>query len=223
MLAKVINDNIQLALEKGDDARKTIQRENYDDGIAKLEYQLSRLGETKEKAKGMIAEAKKWEKTVTENQKAIERLHSQVYDMNNKIEELKKDNDYLKCEVNELMTMKSNLETWQSASDFEYDLATHIYPPGTKVTFGPIFPNLMLWLFENQNTPEGEKATKRWNELQKKAKVQWTDKHENVLYNMLKGKMAITHQKVDFDANWRNDYIKYRGEILQIKKFINSD
>ena len=107
--------------------------------------------------------------------------------------------------------------TWQSASDFVNDLATYIYPPDTKVTFGPMFTNLMLWLQQYQNTPEGEVANRKWNALQRKANFEWTDDHKNVLEKML------TCKRIDFDVSFSNEDIRRRGEILMIHEFIKSN
>ena len=41
-------------------------------------------------------------------------------------------------------SLERNWTTWQSASDFVNDLVTYIYSLETKVTFGPMFTNLML-------------------------------------------------------------------------------
>ena len=92
----------------------------------------------------------------------------------------------------ELLEMKSDLHTGQTAYNFEYDLACYIYPPGMFSTYDRrIFSNLMKWLRENQDTPEGKEPNKRWNGLVKQ--FGWTDDHEPIFLKMVKCRKYAAH------------------------------
>ena len=75
----------------------------------------------------------------------------------------------------------------------------------------------MLWLQQNQNTPEGQVANGKWNALQRKANFELADDHKNVLEKML------TCKRIDFDVSFSNEDIRRRGEILMIHEFIKSN
>ncbi|CAB3981170.1 Hypothetical predicted protein [Paramuricea clavata] len=211
--ARIVHEGIALAEYTGGNAKKEIQQTNYGKAKSTLDSQLAGLGETKKKAGEMIDGARKFEETVNENRKSIAALEDAV-----KIMTDQKNDDRRK--MDELETKYRNMETSQSARDFEEDLATYIYPRDTPVIHGPTFANLMLWLNTNMNTPEGEEANKKWKAL--KDRFGWTDRHENVLYKMLKCKMIFKQQKIDFDATFSNEEKECRDKILQIHIYIKS-
>ena len=198
-----VREGITLAKQTGEEAIKSMYRKNYKGALSTTEAQQSGLKKTEEKAYNMVETAKKYDNTLSEHKRKFDRLEPVVNKMVDQIDRLEKRNDNL----------ERSWTTWQSASDFVNDLATYIYPPGTKVTFGPIFTNLMLWL---QNTSEGEEANGKWKALQRKANFQWTDDHTNLLDKMLRCK------KIDFDASFSHEDIKRRGEILMMNQFIKS-
>ena len=82
------------------------------DFIALSENQLSGVEKTEEKADIMVQAA---------------RNSAEIFDL---IQGLEKRIDDL----------ERSWTTWQSGSDFVNDLGTYIYPPDTKVSFGPILP-----------------------------------------------------------------------------------
>ena len=104
----------------------------------------------------------------------------------------------LQPKVDELMKKNGNLEIARITNNFGYGLAGHIYPPRTKVMFGPIFANLMLWLDESKDTPEGREGNRKWREL--KTEFIWLDEHEKVFYKMFTFSKTVDHQKVDFQS-----------------------
>ena len=205
-IAVSVREGITFAKKTGEKATKSMHRKNYEGALSAMEAQQSGLKKTEEKAYSMVEIATECENNLAENRKKLNRLEPVVYKMVDEIETLKKRNNNL----------ERNWITWQSASDFVTVLVTYIYPPDTKVTFGPMFTNLMLWLRQNHNTPEGEVANEKWKALQRKAEFQWTDDHTNLLDRMLRCK------KIDFDASFSEEDVKRRGEILMMNQFIKS-
>ena len=203
-LATSVHEGIILARQTGENATKSMHRKNYEGALNTMENQQSGLKKTEETADRMVVAAKKCDETLGENQKTFDRWETAIKKMDEKIEGLMKKNDDL----------ERNWTTWQTASDFVDDLATYIYPPDTKVTFGPKFTKLMLWLQQNQNTSEGEEANKKWNDLQRKAKFQWTDDHKNLLETMLRCK------NIGCNVSFNNEDIRRREEILRMNQFL---
>ena len=201
-----IRNGIKLGIETGEKAYKSIQGGKHGEGINWLDRQLDNLGQTETKANVMIDEAKEFEQRM-----------SSLNELCIRMDNLEVNNIHLKNEVEELVYWKRHVETSQTAIDFENDLAAYIYPPSTSITFGPIFHNLMLWLDQNQNTPEGQEANNKWIALQVETGIQWTDAHEMVLFKMYKCKMAITHQEI---VTFSNDDETRRKEILVMNEFI---
>ena len=138
----------------------------------------------KKMAKEMEDELDKSEKIWDENLKRLDRLEKIVWNLQPKVDELMKKN--------------GNLEIARITNNFGYGLAAHIYPPRTKVMFGPIFANLMLWLDESKDTPEGREGNRKWREL--KTEFIWLDEHEKVFYKMFTFSKTVDHQKVDFQS-----------------------
>ncbi len=212
-IAREVHAGVASGMNTGENVRKTMQRKNFRGAEESLQGHLRDLGETEKKAEKMKDEAKKCENIMYDNQKRIDRLEAAIYKMQERMDRLEKKNDYLEHNMEK---MKSNLETWQTAHDFENLLATHIYPRGSPVTFGPIFANLMIWLDENKNTPEGQEASTKWNQF----KVNWSDKHEKVLYKMLKCRMVIEHSEVDFKSNFSDEDNRYLDEIREMSELL---
>ena len=116
----------------------------------------------------------------------MEEMRIQLNHMQNKLELTQSQ------QSTELMKMKSDLHTGQTAYNFEYDLACYIYPPGKFSTYDRrIFSNLMKWLRENRDTHEGEEANKRWNDLVDE--FGWTDQHKPVFFKMLEYRKDAAH------------------------------
>ena len=136
---------------------------------AQVEDLKGELKITQKKAHKMITVVQERDADITHR---FTRLESCMGEMQNKL-------DLTQSQLTELMKMKSDLHTGQTAYSFEYDLAYYIYPPGKFSTYDRrIFSNLMKWLRENGDTPEGEEANKRWNDLVDE--FGWTNKHEPV-------------------------------------------
>ena len=205
-LATEIHGDIQTAKIAAESAIKSVQVGNHGKAESALKGQLAFLGKTEEKAGEMINESKKMMNEAGKIWAEINKMKNEITDLNGK--------------VDDLMVTKRNMETWNSASDFEYDLAKYIYPQGVPVTFGSIFANVMLWLDQKKNTPEGQEASNKWGALTEM--FGWDDKHENVLYKMLKCKMVFRHQKIDFEANLSDEDKECREKILQMHSFIKS-
>ena len=175
-----------------------------------LATQLAGLGETKKRAEKMRDEAKQLEGKVNENSKAIARLRCALY---SRMDGWEKKNNYVESKVEELMTSKRLVKMSLIAKDFEEHLAAYIYPPHTPVTFGQIFPNLILWLHQNKNTIEGKEANNKWKKLQENTGIEWTDAHGMVLFKMYKYAMVITHQEID--ASTSNNEVSFSDEEIQ--------
>ena len=205
-LAGEIHRDIQIAKIAAESAIQSIQVGNHGQAESALKGQLAFLGTTEQKAGEMINESKKVMNEAGEIWVEIKKMKNEIKDLN--------------CQVHDLMVTKRNMETWNSASDFEYDVARYIYPQDTPVTFGPIFASLMLWLDKKKNTPEGQEASNKWKALTEM--FGWKDKHENVLYKMLKCKMVLKHQKIDFEANLSDEDKECQEKILQMHSFIKS-
>ena len=207
--AVAIRDDIILGRKTGENACKLIQGGNHGKGLDLLEQQLKKLGQTETKADKMIKAAKEFE----------ERMSS-LNDLCKRMDKLEIKNIELENKVEALTSWKSHMEISQIASDFENDLAIYIYPPHTTVTVGPIFHNLILWLDQNKNTPEGQEANNKWEEVQVKTQIAWTDEHEMVLFKMLKCKMVIAAQENDYEVRFSDEEIGLRAEILKMHEFI---
>ncbi len=208
-LSTDVHAGIVRGINTGENVERTMQRRDFEEAAEALRRLLMGLRETEMKAEKM--------KDAAAN---LDRLINEILESNSELKKdakkLEKRVEGLECKVDKLMIMKSNLETWHTACDFENLLAKHIYPQDAPVTFGPIFANLMLWLHENKNTSEGQEASKKWDEF--KRQVSWSDEHEKVFYEMLKCKMAIRYQGVDFRANFSDADMQYLEEIRQMCK-----
>ena len=204
-----ILDGIQLGREVGKNVQKSIQEGKHDEGLSLLACQLAGLDQTKKKADKMVDEAKKFE-----DKNCLPEILSRL--------------DYLEEKVEELISWKRHAQISETVSDFENNLAAYIYPPHTSITFGPIYPNLMLWLDQNKKKPKGEEANNKWIELQVETGIQWTEAHETVLFKMHKCKMVITHQETDasfnnYEFSFSDDDMRLRDEILLMNEFIKSN
>ncbi len=144
---------------------------------------------TKRKADEMTTAAQRTETNISER---IERLEQSK-------QEFKTEMAGMQNQINELMKMKTALHTGQTAYNFEKDLATYIYPPGTPITHGRIFTTLMNWLQEKRDTPEGREENKKWDKLQSECGFQWSRRHRGVFHEMIKCRNNPAHPDVDYE------------------------
>ena len=99
----------------------------------------------------------------------------------------------------ELMDMKTALHTGQTAYNFEEDLATYIYPARTPRTHDKVFTTLMQWLRENRDTRQGRGANRKWAQLQSECGFQWSTRHKDVFFKMIKSRINPAHPEVDYE------------------------
>ena len=93
--------------------------------------------------------------------------------------------------------MEAALHTGQTAYNFENDLAAYIYPPGTAITHGHTFTNLMDWLRKNRRTRDGKKGNNKWRKF--KEKFGWSHRHKAVFLKMVKCRLPYAHPTpIDF-------------------------
>ena len=137
---------------------------------------------TKRKADELVLEAGRRESDISCR---MARLEQTVQQNQNQMQAMRR-------QINELMEMKTDLHTGQTAYNFERNLASHIYPPGTARTYDRrIFSNLMKWLHDNKNTRDGREANKRWNALV--IEFGWSDRHKSAFFKMLKCRREAAH------------------------------
>ncbi len=210
-LSTEVHAGIVRGINTGENVEKTMQRRDFEEAAEALRRLLMGLRETEEKAERMKGDSGNVDRRINEILENNSELKKDAKKLEKRVEDLE-------CNVGKLMIMKSNLETWHTACDFENLLAKHIYPKDASVTFGPIFANLMLWLDKNKKTSEGQEASKKWDEFKKQ--VSWSDENEKVFYKMLKCKMAIRHQGVDFQANFSDADMQYLEEIREMCKLL---
>ena len=131
---------------------------------------------------------------ITEEAEGVETRIARLEDrFESKMTEIQRNLSETQCE---LWQMKEALHTGQTAYNFEKDLATYIYPPGTSITHGRIFSTLMDWLRENRETPQGRESNGKWEEF--KNQFRWSRTHENVFFKMLRCRQTFAHPEVDF-------------------------
>ncbi|CAB4024975.1 Hypothetical predicted protein [Paramuricea clavata] len=221
--ATEIRNGIQTHIKKTENIEKIIERkhgrtEMQETSIPSLKYDLRR---SKRKADEMITEVKRMK---TEETDRITRLEQHVEQTKEGFKtEMAVMRNQLTDTQNELMEMKTALHTGQTAYNFEKDLATYIYPPGTSITFGRIFSTMMKWLQDNKDTPEGREGNKKWNALKRKFK--WSNKHEQVFFKMLKCRRKPAHPKVDYKLpipdNFSKDEERYVEDIRKMTIRVN--
>lgn len=191
--------------EIAEEVIKKHKRKNYE--AVEVDLQIIKNGFTKHKklAEEMKSEVVQFENEVNEDRNRITRLEAWLIN--------------LQREVDSLKTKNKNLNIAQITNNFEFDLAAHIYPPDTKVTFSPIFPNLLLWLEENKEKPEGVEGNRKWHAFVKR--FNWSEEHEKVFYKMIKFTKEINHENVDFHTRFTNKEKLYVDDICEMSKRLN--
>ena len=116
----------------------------------------------------------------------------------------------------DLLKMKGDLHTGQTAYNFEKHLAAHIYPPGTPVTHGRIFTTLMKWLKENKHTREGRDASRKWKKL--KEEFGWSNDRQQiaVFFKMLKCREEHAHPEVNFAMPISENFTDSEKKCVQV-------
>ena len=66
----------------------------------------------------------------------------------------------------------------------------------------------MRWLAQNKHTKEGEDTNEKWIKLQRNAKFQWTNDHENVLHK------GLECRRINLDVKFSNEERERHKEIL---------
>jgi hypothetical protein len=150
---------------------------------------------TKRKADEMTMEAEK-----TEN------------DISERIAHLEQSKQEFKTE---LMKIKTALHIGQTAYNLEEDLATYIYPPGTARTHDKVFTTLMKWLQEKRDTPEGREGNKKWAQLQLQCEFQWSTRHKDVFFKMLKSRINPAHPEVDYELPIPGNFTRHEKKCLE--------
>jgi hypothetical protein len=191
--------------KRTEDVIKINKRKNYEGMEEELQTINNCFIKHKKMAKEMENEVNKSEKIWDEYRKRTDRLEKIV--------------EKLQPQVDELMKKNGNLEIARITNNFGYGLAAHIYPPHTKVMFDPIFANLMLWLDESKDTPEGREGNRKWRELKKE--FIWSDEHEKVFYKMLTFSKTVDHQKVDFQSTFTDREKRYVDVIRRMSEQLN--
>ena len=128
------------------------------------------------------------EETVRAEQQSRRKFQNQVEQMQEQLNETQSD----------LLKIKGDLHTGQTAYSFEKHLAAYLYPPETPVTHGRIFTTLMKWLKTHRFTHEGREANKKWEKL--KEEFGWSsDKQQTaVFFKMIKCREEYAHPEVNF-------------------------
>ena len=175
------------------------------------------LKKTTKKADEMKSEVKKQENEVSVRIASLEetvRAEQQSRQkFQNQVEKMQEQLNETQCD---LLKMKGDLHTGQTAYNFEKHLAAHIYPPGTPVTHGRIFTTLMKWLKANKHTREGRDASRRWEELKKE--FGWSnDKQQTaVFFKMLKCREEYAHPEVNFALPISKNFTDSEKKCVQV-------
>ena len=70
-------------------------------------------------------------------------------------------------------------EVKHSLQDFEKNLAQYLYPRNRIIGTTEIYPRLMNWLELRRNTPQGNMARNKWEQVCRE--IEWSRNHEDVL------------------------------------------
>ena len=155
------------------------------------------LIEDKEIAEQMFQEIEKSTEPLSperekELEEKIKHLEEKTAKQDDKIKDLEAK---LAATQTELGKLKNSLQTGQLSFHFEKDLATYIYPERKKIGSRKIFTTMKKWLDDKKGTPEGNAANKKWEDLKKE--FEWSDKHEEVFFNLLKYRRKYAHPARD--------------------------
>ncbi|XP_028414871.1 uncharacterized protein LOC114537951 [Dendronephthya gigantea] len=177
------------------------------DALIKYGKEIKETINSLENNLGCVTALEEKARTLEENEKQyiqqIAELEGEIFEQDKKIDHLKNEVKELKTGLQatqgELAGLRNSLQTGQTAFEFERDLATYIYPNGKKFGYQKIFTNLKDWLEMEKETPQGRKANKKWDDLQKKT-FSWTDEHEKVFFKLLDFRKKFAHPLVDREA-----------------------
>ncbi len=147
---------------------------------------------------GRGREERKREEKIRELEEKVSKLEQKIASLEKDKKILQEENKNLqdKCAKHDIKF--AGLETGQIAFDFEKDVATYIYPEGTRIGSRQIFTNMKKWLEKNRHTRKGNEANTKWNELQRE--FAWSNKHEQVFFKLLEHRRVIAHPVVDREA-----------------------
>ena len=157
------------------------------------------------------------------NKTRSEEIQNKVIAREELLDEIQRRNTLLEEWVNKyqptldrLIVESKNSNIARLTEKFEKKLATLIYPPHTKVSFGEIFPDLMSWLDERKYTPEGRDSNRKWEAFVKE--FNWTENHKKVFLKMLLFEKDIDQEDINFESVFTDAEKFYVNKIRDISQ-----